>query len=55
MFKDDSHISKVYNIFGRCFFDTDKKYITEEFYDRYLKKPLEYAIKNQNNFIKRLW
>ncbi|WP_275041594.1 hypothetical protein [Brachyspira hyodysenteriae] len=33
------------------FFDNDKKYLTKEFYDRFLKKPLEYAIKNQD----KLW
>lgn len=55
----DTHEQKlsnnVYLRFGDKYFDIDKKYVTKEFYDRYLKKPLEYAIKNQYNFIKRLW
>ena len=50
--KDYRDIKKDFTI---KYFDNDKKYVTKEFYDRYLKKPLEYAIKNQDNFIKRLW
>ncbi|MEI0495083.1 hypothetical protein R4J09_06640 [Brachyspira intermedia] len=37
------------------YFDKDKKYLTKEFYNKYLKNPLEYAIKNRDKFIKRLW
>lgn len=51
--KDD--YNNIKKDFGDKYFDTDKKYITKYFYDRYLKKPLEYAIKNKENFIKRLW
>ncbi|MCZ9980832.1 hypothetical protein OFR29_04835 [Brachyspira hyodysenteriae] len=54
--KYNSEFAKsTYLRFGDKYFDIDKKYVTKEFYDRYLKKPLEYAIKNQYNFIKRLW
>ena len=41
--------------FGDKYFDIDKKYLTKEFYDRYLKKPLEYAIKNSDKFANYNW
>ena len=44
---------KKLNIF-HTIFDDDKKYVTEEFCNKYLKKPLEYAIKNKDNFAKKL-
>ena len=31
------------------YFDIDKKYISKEFYDKYLKNPVEYSIKNKYN------
>ncbi|AEM22800.1 hypothetical protein Bint_2192 [Brachyspira intermedia PWS/A] len=37
------------------YFDNDKQYLNKEFYDKYLKKTLEYVIKNRDQFIKRLW
>lgn len=40
---------------GEKYFDIDKKYLTKEFYDKYLKKPLEYAIKHYGDNIERLW
>ncbi|KLI17100.1 glycosyltransferase [Brachyspira hyodysenteriae] len=50
--KYNSEFAKnTYLIFGDKYFDIDKKYVTKEFYNRYLKKPLEYAIKNQD----KLW
>lgn len=52
---DLEFLKTCYLNFGKNYFDKDKQYLTKEFYYRYLKKPLEYAIKNQNNFIKILW
>ena len=40
---------------GEKYFDIDKKYLTKEFYDKYLKKPVEYAIKHYGDNIERLW
>ena len=48
----------MYNMhidFGKKYFDNDKKYIDNEFYNRYLKKPLEYAINHYEEKIERLW
>ena len=50
--KDYRDIKKDFTI---KYFDNDKKYINDEFYDRYLKKPLEYAIEHYKDEIKRLW
>ena len=55
MVKDGLYMNKVYCLFGKYFFDTDKKYVTKDFYDRYLKNPIEYTIKNKFKSIKRLW
>ncbi|KLI48123.1 hypothetical protein SZ41_07615 [Brachyspira hyodysenteriae] len=44
-------IPMIHMYYKDHFFDNDKKYLTKEFYDRFLKKPLEYAIKNQD----KLW
>ena len=41
--------------FGEKYFDIDKKYLTKEFYDQYLKNPLEYAVKYYGDNIERLW
>ena len=50
--KDYRDIKKDFTI---KYFDNDKKYINDEFYDRYLKKPLEYAIEHYKDEIKKLW
>ena len=50
--KDYRNIKKDFTV---KYFDNDKKYINEEFYNRYLKKPLEYAVKHSQDEIKRLW
>lgn len=42
------YFRKTYSIFFYSFFDIDKKYITKDFCDKFLKKPLEYAIKHFN-------
>ena len=50
--KDFNNIKKDFTI---KYFDTDKKYINNEFYNRYLKKPLECAIKHYEDKIERLY
>ena len=50
LFKYNRHID-----FGKKYFDNDKKYINNDFYDRYLNKPLEYAINHYEDKIERLW
>ena len=53
--KLDDTYEDIYRDIGSRFFDNDKKYIDEEFYNKYLKKPFEYAIKYQDKFVERYW
>ena len=51
-------ITPTLGLCGSYYYNLDKlakKYLTKEFYDKYLKKPLEYAIKHYGDNIERLW
>ncbi|ADG72196.1 hypothetical protein R4K54_07890 [Brachyspira murdochii] len=52
--EEDFFMYNTHIDFGKKYFDNDKKYIDNEFYDRFLKKPLEYAIEHYEDKIERL-
>lgn len=45
---DNVYRKMCHKYFLYNFFDIDKKYVTQDFCDKFLKKPLEYAIKHFN-------
>ena len=57
LYNDESYIKwykpMVLN-FAKSYFDEDKKYITKEFCNKYLEKPLKYAVDKKGNFTKRV-
>ena len=53
--EEDFFMYNMHIDFGKKYFDNDKKYINNDFYDRYLNKPLEYAINHYEDKIERLW